>query len=188
MAAALAYMLNRQRDAVGLMAFDRDITVHLPPSTRPGHLRALLATLERLTPGAASDLSRPLARLAEALTRRGLIMVMSDLLDEPQRVISGSQAPAIARHGGGGLSPARPAELSFPFERSARFQDLETGEERLVTPSVAREEYLQKIVELCELYERELRIAGVDYSRIETSTPLDAALLSYLAARRRVIA
>ena len=80
------------------------------------------------------------------------------------------------------------AELTFPFERSARFHDLETGEERLVTPSVAREDYLRKIGGLCELYERELRIAGVDYSRIETSTPLDAALLSYLAARRRVIA
>jgi uncharacterized protein (DUF58 family) len=162
--------------------------VHLPPSTRPGHLRALLATLERLQPGAASDLSRPLARLAEALTRRGLIMVMSDLLDEPERVISGLKhlrsrgMEVVVFH------LLDPAELSFPFERSARFHDLETGEERLVTPSVAREEYLQKIAALCELYERELRIAGVDYSRIETSTPLDAALLSYLAARRRVIA
>jgi uncharacterized protein (DUF58 family) len=185
LAAALAYLLQRQRDAVGLLAFDADIVAQLPPSTRPGHLRALLAALERLEPGVHSDFSRPLERLAEALNRRGLVIVMSDLFDEPERVVQGLRyirsrgTEVIVFH------LLDPAELAFTFDRPARFRDLESAREVLVSPRAARAAYLEKIQALVSRYRHELRGANIDYCLVETSRPLDAVLLEYLAARSR---
>jgi hypothetical protein len=80
-----------------------------------------------------------------------------------------------------------PAELTFPFQRPARFRDLESGEEVVASPRAARDDYLRRINELTAGYERELRLAGIDYCLIDTAKPLDAALLAYLSARRRVM-
>src|ERR687896_594788 len=87
LAAALAYLMNRQRDAVGLIAFDDKITSMLPPSARAGHLTALLVSLERLQLGAQTNVAKPLRDLAEAIRKRGLVVLISDLLDEPDRVL-----------------------------------------------------------------------------------------------------
>jgi uncharacterized protein (DUF58 family) len=89
LAAAMAYLMTRQRDAVGLMAFDQRIVERLPASARPGHLRALLVALERLRPGQATDVSTPLHQLADSLRKRGLVVLVSDLLDDPDAVIRG---------------------------------------------------------------------------------------------------
>src|SRR4051794_38776261 len=83
LAASLAYLMNRQRDATGLIAFDERILTRLPARARPGHLHTILMTLERLTPGARSDVSRPLHQLADALAKRSLVVLISDLLDDP---------------------------------------------------------------------------------------------------------
>src|SRR5512140_1369914 len=80
LAASLGYLMNRQRDAVGLMAFDERIVSMLPASARPGHLRAMLVTLDRLKPGNRTDVSKPLHQLADALTKRGMVVLISDLL------------------------------------------------------------------------------------------------------------
>ena len=90
LAASLGYLMNRQRDAVGLTAFDDGIVGMLPASARPGHLRAMLMTLERLRARAADRTSsKPLHQLAEALSKRGMVVLISDLLDDPERVIRG---------------------------------------------------------------------------------------------------
>ena len=187
LAAALAYLLNRQRDAVGLLAFDSDLVAHVLPSTRPGHLRSLLVTLDRLRPGTRSDVARPLNRLAEALARRGLVVVISDLLDEPERVISGLKHVRFRGMEVLVFQVLDPAELTFPFVRPARFRDLESGEEVVTSPRASRDDYLRRIGELTARYQRELRLSGIDYCLTDTARPLDAALLAYLAARRRVM-
>src|SRR5438552_2215992 len=87
LAASLAYLMTRQRDGVGLMAFDDRIVSMLAASARPGHLLALLVSLDRLTAGRETDLATPLNRLADSLSRRGLIVMISDLLDDPEPVI-----------------------------------------------------------------------------------------------------
>jgi hypothetical protein len=79
------------------------------------------------------------------------------------------------------------AELTFPFDRASRFRDLESGQEVVASPGAARADYLEHIRSLTDRYARELRGAGVDYALVDTSQPLDAALLAYLAARRRVM-
>jgi len=187
LAAALAYLLSRQRDAVGLMAFDHDIRVHLPPSTRPRHVLSLLVALDALRPGARSDLLRPLHRLASAIERRGLVVVISDLLDEPDRVIEGLRHVRFRGMEVIVFQLLDHAELTFPFGGPTRFRDLESAAEVVTMPAEVREEYLRRLGDLTGHYARALPAAGVDYTLIDTAQPLHVALLAYLAARRRVM-
>jgi uncharacterized protein (DUF58 family) len=185
LAASLAYLMNRQRDAVGLIAFDDRIIEMRPASARAGHLTALLVTLERLQLGAQTNVAKPLRDLAEAIRKRGLVVLISDLLDEPARVIDGLKH---FRYRGTEVIVFQildPAELAFPFEQPARFRDVETSEEVVAVPAVVREEYLKAITDLQERYRRELQLAGIDYTMLDTSVPLESALMSYLLTRRR---
>jgi uncharacterized protein (DUF58 family) len=185
LAAALAYLMNRQRDAVGLIAFDDKIVKMLPASARSGHLTSLLVTLERLQLGARTNVAKPLKDLAEAIRRRGLIVLISDLLDEPERVLEGVKH---FRYRGTEVIVFQildPSELRFPFEQPARFRDVETAEEVLAVPAAVREQYLRAITDLVERYRRELRLAGIDYMMLDTSVPLETGLMSYLLTRRR---
>ena len=185
LAASIAYLMNRQRDAVGLLAFADRIVEHLPASGRPGHLRRLLLALDALRAERGSDLCRPLDRLAEALSRRGMAVLISDLLDDPEEVVRGLRhlrfrgVDVIVFH------LLDPAELTLPFDAAARFRDLETGAELTAVPSAVRERYLQEVEAFIALYRRELRLAGIDYCLVDTSRPLDLALLAYLSARAR---
>jgi uncharacterized protein (DUF58 family) len=185
LAASLAYLMNRQRDAVGFMAFDDRVVSVLPPSVRPGHLRALLVTLQRLQLGQRTNVSKPLHQLADALVKRGLVILISDLLDEPERVVEGLKhfrfrgTDVIVFH------VLDAYELTFPFERATRFRDLETADEVMVVPAVVREQYLAQVDGLIAFYRRELHLAGIDYCLLDTSKPLDFALMAYLATRSR---
>ena len=185
LAAALAYLMHRQRDAVGLIAFDDRIRKMLAPSARGGHLSALLITLDRLQLGERTNVAKPLNDLAAALHKRGLVVLISDLLDDADRIIEGLKhfryrgTEVIVFH------VLDPAELRFPFEQAARFRDTETRDEVLALPGAVRDGYLKAIGELQERYQRELRLAGIDYVRLDTSVPLDAALMAYLMTRRR---
>lgn len=185
LAAALAWLLTSQRDAVGFLAFDHAIRAHLEPSTRPGHLHAILVTLDRLEAGAQSDMARPLHGLANMISRRGLVIVLSDLLDEPSGVIEGLQHIRFRGMDVIVFHLMDHAELTFPFIGATRFRDPESGHEVLASPPAVRDEYLKRVAELTSRYERELRVAGIDYCLVDTTTPLDFALLKYLSARKR---
>jgi uncharacterized protein (DUF58 family) len=187
LAAAIAYLLTRQRDAVGLTAFAGEVVSHFAPSTRPGHLRSLLVGLDRLVPRERTDLAGPLDRLARMLTRRGLVLVISDLLDDADAVITGLKHVRARGMEVIVFQVLDPAELTFPFDRPARFRDLETGEDVLASPSLVRDEHVGAMNRLVERYGRELGAAGIDYVKLETSQPLDVALMSYLSARKRTI-
>jgi uncharacterized protein (DUF58 family) len=187
LAASLGYLMNRQRDAVGLMAFDDRIVSMLPASARPGHLRALLVALDRLEAGRETDVSKPLHQLCEALTRRGLVVLISDLLDDPEAVIRGLRHFQFRGNDVVVFHVLDPDELDFPFERATRFEDLETTEEVMAVPALVREHYLKEMGALIERYKRELGGAGIDYTLLPTSQPLEMALLSYLATRARAV-
>jgi uncharacterized protein (DUF58 family) len=185
LAAALAYLMNRQRDAVGLIAFDDEIIEMRPASARAGHLTSLLVTLDRLRLGDQTNVAKPLKDLAEAIRKRGMVVLISDLLDDPDRVLEGLKH---FRYRGTEVIVFQildPAELNFPFEQVARFRDVETSEEVLAVPATVRPMYLQAIRDLQERYRRELQLAGIDYVMLETSVPLETGLMSYLMTRRR---
>ncbi|MGE3179055.1 MAG: DUF58 domain-containing protein [Vicinamibacterales bacterium] len=185
LAASLAYLMNRQRDAVGLTAFDERIVSMLPASARPGHLRAVLVTLDRLRLGTRTNVSKPLHQLAENLSKRGMIVLISDLLDDPETVIRGLKHFRFRGTDVIVFQVLDVDELEFPFERATRFEDLETREEVTAVPALVREHYLDAIRGLTERYKRELGVAGIDYHLLDTSQPLELGLLAYLSTRSR---
>ena len=185
LAASLAFLMNRQRDATGLIAFDEQIRVRLPAGARPGHLHALLLALERLQPGRLSNVGRPLHQLAEALLKRSLIVLISDLLDDPAPVVKGLRHLKFRGTDVVVFQVLDPNELTFPFKTAATFTDIETAEAVVADPASARKEYLRELAGLTLHYDRELRGAGIDYVQLDTSQPLDFALLTYLSARAR---
>jgi len=187
LAASLAYLMNRQRDAVGLTAFDEEIVAMLPASSRPGHLRSLLVTLDRLETAHETNVSKPLHQLADSLTKRGMVVLISDLLDDPEQVIRGLKhfqfrgIDVIVFH------ILDPDEIDFPFEVATRFEDLETAEEVMAVPGAVRADYLKAIGGLIDRYRRELGASGIDYQLLNTNHPLELALLSYLSTRARAL-
>jgi uncharacterized protein (DUF58 family) len=186
-AASLGYLMNRQRDACGLTAFDDKIVTMLPASARAGHLRSLLLSLSRLELGRETNVSKPLHLLADSLTKRGMVVLISDLLDEPERVIRGLKhfqyrgTDVIVFH------ILDPDEVEFPFERATRFEDLETEEEIMAVPALVRPHYLKAIRGLIDRYRRELGGCGIDYHLLTTNEPLELALMAYLSTRARTL-
>jgi uncharacterized protein (DUF58 family) len=185
LAASLAFLMHRQRDATGLIAFDDRIRFRLPAAARRGHLHALLVALERMEAGSRSNLARPLQQLAEALTKRSLVVVISDLLDDPEATIKGLRYLKVRGTDVIVFQVLDPHELLFPFRGAAKFRDLESAEEVLAEPAAIRTAYLRELAGLTLAFDRSLRGAGIDYLQLDTSQPLDVALLAYLAARER---
>jgi uncharacterized protein (DUF58 family) len=185
LAASLAFLMSRQRDAAGLITFDDRIVSRLAPSSRPSHLHALLHALERVPPGRTSDLVRPLEQLAQALTRRGLIVVLSDLLHDPDPVIAGLRRVVARGSDAIVFQVLDPHEITFPFTRAARFRDVETDAAVVARPREVREDYLAALDGLRQRYRKGLAQAGIDFVPLDSSEPLDFALLRYLSARSR---
>lgn len=187
LAASLAYLMNKQRDAVALTAFDESIVAMLPPSARPGHLRRVLATLDRLSLGKKTDVSKPLHVLADGIAKRGMVVLISDLLDEPELVIDGLRhfrfrgTDVIVFH------VLDPDELTFPFQRASRFRDIEVGDELMAVPSVVRAKYMEELHRMLDVYKQQLGSAGIDYRLMDTSEPLEFGLMSYLSTRSRTM-
>lgn len=185
LAASVAYLLQRQHDAVGLVTFDHQIVTRVAPSARRGHVRTLLVALERAQVGTQSNLAGPLEALAESIARRGLIMIFSDLLHEPTRVLRSLRYVRSRGMEVVVFQVLDPDELTFPFEGAARFHDVESADEVLADPGRAREGYLRQMEELTSTYRRGLRGADIDYQLVDTSQPLDLTLLTYLGGRGR---
>ncbi len=185
LAASLAYLMNRQRDAVGLTAFDDKIVNMLPASARHGHLRAVLLTLQRLRLGKETNISRPLHQLADSLTKRGMVIVISDLLDDPDEVTRALKHFQFRGTDVIVFQLLDRDEIDFPFDRATRFEDLETSDEVMAVPSVVRDHYLREMGALIDRYRRELGSAGIDYNMLPTDEPLEMALLAYLSTRSR---
>jgi uncharacterized protein (DUF58 family) len=189
LAACLAYLARKQRDRVGLIAFDHDVVEFVPPSAR--HLNVVLHTLDGLDrePGSGrkGELARPLLRAAEACHRRSILVLISDLYEDPKAVLA---AAAGLSHRGNDLIVFHlldPAELRLPFDQPAMFEDLEGGESIPVVPDEARARYVDLVNEHIAGLARILGENRIDYVQVDTSQPLDRALLGYLARRARLV-
>jgi len=187
LAASLAYLMNRQRDAVSLTAFDEKIVEMLPAASRPGHLRNILVTLDRLELGRETNLSKPLRQIVDSLSKRGMVVLISDMLDDPAAVIQALKHFQFRGNDVIAFQVLDADEIDFPFERATRFEDLETSEEIMAVPAAVREHYVKEMSALIERYRRELGAAGIDYQLLTTNRPLEFALMSYLSTRSHTL-
>ena len=185
LAATLAYFLFRQGDAVGLATFDDRITQYMPPRNRPSYLRRLMAALEADPQGRATDLGPPLQRLARMLAKRGLIVLVSDLLTSIDWLESDLGYLAAGGHDVVVFQVLDPAELNFDFDAPALFRDLESGRDMYVDPPAAQKGYKRMLEAHLDKARTTCRRLGIDYHLFATDRPFDLALLEFLQDRMR---
>jgi uncharacterized protein (DUF58 family) len=184
LAGCLTYLVHRQRDRVGFVAFDDDIVEHVPPSAK--HMDTVLHVLDRLNPSKPGNLRAPLHKMAEHFGRRGVLVLISDLYEDPDQVL---EAVGPLRFRGNEIVVFHlldPAELDFSFTDPSAFQDLESGEQIPIVPEALGEQYRDLVrAHITGLTER-FSANRIDYTLINTSSPLDHALFSYLTTRERL--
>lgn len=183
LAATLGYFLFTQGDAVGLATFDDQIRNYLPPRNRPNYLRRLMLALEALPDGQATDLGPALQRIAQMLTKRGMIVLISDLLASIDQLESDLGCLCACGHDVVVFNVLDPTELSFDFGSPALFRDIETGRDRYVDPASALADYKRKLTEHLDKVASICRSLGIDYHLFTTDRPFDLALLDFLRGR-----
>jgi uncharacterized protein (DUF58 family) len=184
-AATLAHFLSTQRDAVGLITFEERIAEYLPARYRPGYLRRLILALERAVAGSATDLAAPLEQIARTVRKRGLVVLISDLLAPVESIAKQLGYLRSRGHEVAVLRTLDPAEIDFTFPHAALFRDVESGREAYIDPPLARRDYLARFRAHDEGLRQTCRDQGVGYSLLRTDRPLELTLFDFVRQRRR---
>lgn len=184
-AAALASLLLQQRDSVGLALFNEGIRVFLPAAGTPSHLREVLRQLERIETAPRTCVSHTFHDLAERIKRRSLILVLSDLFDDPQQIMKGLQHFRHRKHEAIIFHLLDRNELTFPFKESVVFEGMENEGQLPAEPNALRQEYLRLFEAHVNTLRRGCREMGMDYVQMPTDEAVDAALAQYLSNRMK---
>jgi uncharacterized protein (DUF58 family) len=185
LAATLAWFLNGQGDAVGLFTFDDRVRHYLPARHRHGHLRQLLLALEPGPEGKTTNLGEPLQRVAELVRKRGLIVLISDLLAPVDELQNHLGRLAAAGHETVIFQVIDPNELTFDFHRPVLVRELESERELYLEPEIIRAEYQRRLAGHNRQIETVCRRLGIAFQRVVTNQPLELALLEFLRSRSR---
>jgi uncharacterized protein (DUF58 family) len=186
LAAAIAYLMTHQQDAVGLLTFSDTIHRFIPPRSAGRHLQLILQELESLDPGTNTDVGTCLSSLSERIRRRGLIILFSDLMDEPERVLQGLKHFRYRQHEVIVFQILDETEWTFPFQEELGFVDLESGEEVVAQSWILAEEYRRRVEAWREEYRRACGEQQIDLVTLTNQTPFDRALLRFLEKRARL--
>jgi uncharacterized protein (DUF58 family) len=182
--ASLAYLILRQQDAAGVVTFSNRIENFIPPRAKRDYLTQILHALENRGPGGETDVGRILDDIAGQIKRRGLIVLVSDLLDEPAAILKGLRQFRFKGNDVIVFHLLDPAELNLPFDGNILFEDLEAASLQVVTdPRAIRSTYQQVVQEFINDMRKQCHDNAIDYQLISTATPLDQALASYLSWR-----
>jgi uncharacterized protein (DUF58 family) len=182
-AASMAHLILRQQDSVGMVCFDKEVRQFIPSTAATGHLRSILGTLASASARDKTDVSAVFHALAERFRNRGLVIVISDLFDRAEKILSAIQHFRHRRHDVIVFHVLDEYELTFPFQRMTMFEGLEEYPKLLVDPRALREAYLAEINGFCEEIRKGCVRQLVDYVRISTDQKLDVELTKYLAGR-----
>ena len=186
LAASLSYLMINQQDAVGLVQFSQKIDTFIPPKSRPSHLSLVLAQLDDQEAGKDTKVGLVLHELAERIKKRGLVVLISDLLDDPKNIMNGlkhfrhQNQEVIVFH------VLDRKELEFDFNTRTKFLDMESGEEIVTEPWHIRSNYTELINRLHDKYRKECREYLIDYVPIFTDQSLDISITEYLNKRRKL--
>jgi uncharacterized protein (DUF58 family) len=184
LAGCLTYLVHKQRDRVGLVAFDRDIVEFVPPSAK--HMDVALHVLDRLKPASPGSLREPMNKIAEHFGRRGVLVLVSDLYEEPDAIMEAIGPLRFRGHDMIVFHLLDRAELDFEYADPSAFEDLESGEQIPVVPETLAPQYRELVQAHVNALTERFSANRIDYSLINTSSPLDHALFSYLSTRERL--
>lgn len=186
LAASLIYIMNKQQDAVGLTLYSDKIETYIPPKSNRVHARTLLKTIDGIKPQARTMTSESLNKVAEKLTKKGLVIIISDLFDELEGVIKSvkkfhyKKSEVIVFH------ILDPVEKNLSISADAVFVDLESKEELATQPYQIQRAYQESVKNFIAKIKSECSSYGIDYCVLDTSTPFDKALLAYFAKRSKM--
>jgi uncharacterized protein (DUF58 family) len=184
--AVLANLMMRQQDAVGLTTFDTDVRLDMPAGSSPRHFDEMMHRLEAIQPGKTTALAGTLHRLAERFKKKCLIILVTDLYDDPVAVEGALHHFRHKRHEVILFHVLDRAEIDFPFRETASFVDMETGERIQVDPGYVRDEYRKEVEAYIERYRRICADCRIDFVPTDTSVPYDFMLSRYLEKRSRL--
>jgi uncharacterized protein (DUF58 family) len=182
-AAALAYLVLHQQDSVGLVTFDDEVRHFLRPSTQPTHLKEIVQILNQGTTRAKTSMGPIFHELAERISRRAIIVILSDLFDDVPNVLAGIRHLRYHRHEVVVFHVLDAYELEFPFQEATLFRGLEQNPELLTDPRTLRRSYLAEVRSYITELQKGCREQNVDYVQLRTDTSLGVALSGYLAHR-----
>lgn len=187
MAASLAYVCLKQRDAVGLAVFDNQLRTYVEPKMSMGILRTIAEELEKVEPRPRTNIAALLHEFANRIPRRGFVMVFSDLFDHVREFIQGLDHLRFEGHNVTVFHILDPYELEFPFSGSCKFKGLELDGEVVTQPRRIRNAYLAELRKFIAEIKGACERSHVDYVLVDTSRPLDAVLSGYLIGRMRSV-
>ena len=185
LAACIAYLGSRQRDAVGLTICKDATGEDLPPAARPTHLVRIMDRLEAVRAGGSPELPRAFHDTAQRMRRRGLAVVISDLLDSEEAIAKSLKHLRHRRHEVILFHVLDPAEEQLPYRQVSAFVDMETGERLMVDPQALRRQYTQEVAAFRTRFRRLCSDSGIDYVAVRTDEPFERMLLRYLVRRSR---
>ena len=183
LAATLGYFLYQQGDAVGMLSFSDRINDYLPARNRTGHLRRIMLSLEQQPRGASTDLETPLQRILELVKKRGMVVLISDLLAPIDMLEKRLSSIRACGHEVQVFQVLDPAERHFTFEEANLFQDVETGRELYIDPAEARKGYLERLEKHLSDVESVCQKNGIGYRFLTTDQPLELQLFDFLQTR-----
>ncbi len=186
LAASLGYLMLKQQDAVGLTLFDDQIRVSIPPRSKRSHLNILLSRMQNINAGPETTIAPILHQTAESIKKRGLIILISDLFDDPEDILTGLQHFRYKGHEVIVFHILDSQELTLDFAQRIRFRDLESGEEIITDPWHIQSDYQKSMKYFCNYFKSRCRQKNIDYVRLSTDISLDMALSEYLIKRKRV--
>ncbi|HTN72080.1 MAG TPA: VWA domain-containing protein, partial [Methylomirabilota bacterium] len=182
--ASLAYLILKQQDAAGVVTFSNRIEAFVPPRAKRDYLIQILHALENRGPAGETNVGKILEEIGGQIKRRGLVILVSDLLDEPEQILDGLR---LFRFKGNDVIVFHlldQAELDLPFDGNILFEDLEAVNLKVVAdPRSIRNTYREVVQEFISDMRKQCHDNSIDYQLISTSTPLDKALASYLSWR-----
>jgi len=186
--AALSYLMISQQDAAGVVLFDESIRSFVPPKSTPSHLNTLLNVLDVKSPGVDTKIEPVLHEMAERIKKRGLVIIISDLFDEPKNIMNGlkhfrhSKQEVILFH----ILDRNELEFDFNTRTRTKFIDMESGEEITTDPWHVQNDYKNLIKGLQDYYKSECRLNLIDYVPLFTDDSLDKGLSEYFNKRKRL--
>jgi uncharacterized protein (DUF58 family) len=184
-AASMAYLMQHQQDAVGLVTFSNKIEKNLKPSSHPSHLKMLLHELEQVVPEEKTDVADVFQQLANQIRTRGMVILISDLFLDPQQLTRALQQFRLRRHEVVVFHIMHDDELTFPFQDNTLFRGLEMDAQLHTEPRALRRAYLDAVEAYMEKIRKACATTGVDHVLINTAKPLDAVLATYLNFRTK---
>ena len=184
--AALSYLMISQQDAAGVVLFDEKIRSFIPPKSTSSHLNTLLNVLDAPEPGNDTKIESVLHQMAERINKRGLVIIISDLLDEPKSVLKGLKHFRHRKQEVILFHILDRNELEFEFENRTKFVDMESGEEITTDPWHIKNDYKNLILDVQKYYRRNCRLNKIDYVPLYTDDSLEKGLSEYFNKRQRL--